>query len=54
VTQPSRREFLKMGGLALVGFGVAPAAWASAPKLEIIAMRRVAQGARVWFDPIGL
>ncbi len=54
MTPPSRREFLRVGGLALVGFGVAPAAWASAPKLELITMRSDAQGARVWFDPIGL
>lgn len=56
MTQPSRREFLKVGGLALASFGIAPVAWASAAssKLEVIAMRSDAGGARVWFDPIGL
>jgi len=65
VTTPSRREFLKAGGLALVGFGLvqdrpAPVAGLlgarlrSATVLEVIEMRSDAIGSRVWFDPIGL
>jgi len=63
--KPSRREFLKAGGLALVGFGLVPdrrasvagllGAWRrSAAVLEVIEMRSDAIGSRVWFDPIGL
>jgi plastocyanin len=65
VTTPSRREFLKAGGLALVGFGLVPdprapvaallgARLRSAAVLEVIEMRSDAIGSRVWFDPIGL
>jgi len=65
VTKPSRREFLKAGGLALVGFGLVPnrraplaallgARLCSAAVLEVIEMRSDALGSRVWFDPIGL
>jgi plastocyanin len=64
VTRPSRREFLKAGGLALVGFGLAHrrapgaailgARLGSAAALEVIEMRSDALGSRVWFDPIGL
>src|SRR5437899_13088066 len=63
--KPSRREFLKAGGLALVGLGLvrhrrAPVAALlgarrrSAAVLEVIEMRSDAIGSRVWFDPIGL
>jgi len=63
--KPSRREFLKAGGLALVGFGLVPDRCASvaallgarrrsAAVLEVIEMRSDAIGSRVWFDPIGL
>src|SRR5947208_15116859 len=63
--KPSRREFLKAGGLALVGFGLvadrrAPVAallgsrLRSGGALEVIEMRSDAIGSRVWFDPIGL
>ncbi len=63
--KPSRREFLKAGGLALVGFGLVPdrrasvaallgARRRSAAVLEVIEMRSDAIGSRVWFDPIGL
>lgn len=63
--KPSRREFLKAGGLALVGFGLVPDRRASvaavlgarprsAGALEVIEMRSDALGSRVWFDPIGL
>ena len=63
--KPSRREFLKAGGLALVGFGLVPdrrapvaallgARFRSAGALEVIEMRSDALGSRVWFDPIGL
>src|SRR5207237_1636437 len=65
VMKPSRREFLKAGGLALVGFGLVPdrrasvaallgARRRSAAVLEVIEMRSDAIGSRVWFDPIGL
>src|SRR5205823_12264300 len=63
--KPSRREFLKAGGLALVGFGLVPDRRASVAALlgsrlrsggalEVIEMRSDALGSRVWFDPIGL
>src|SRR5207244_2995650 len=63
--KPSRREFLKAGGLALVGFGLVPnrrasvdallgARLRSTGALEVIEMRSDAIGSRVWFDPIGL
>jgi plastocyanin len=52
---PSRREFLKAGGLALAGFALAPARQLrSATTLEVIEMRSDALGSRVWFDPLGL
>jgi plastocyanin len=57
VTSASRREFLKAGGLALAGFGIAPPLGLRFPYLadpEIIEMRSDALGSRVWFDPIGL
>jgi len=65
VTRPSRREFLKAGGLALAGFGLVPsrdrrlaalfgARLHSAAAHEVIEMRSDALGSRVWFDPIGL
>jgi plastocyanin len=65
VTKPSRREFLKAGGLALVGLGLVPdrrasvgallgARLRSAGALEVIEMRSDALGSQVWFDPIGL
>lgn len=51
---PSRRDFLKVGGLALAGAGLVPRRlWASVT-VEVIEMRSDALGARVWFDPIGL
>ncbi len=65
MTRPSRREFLKAGGLALAGFGIVPsrdrrlaalfgARLHSAAAPEVIEMRSDALGSRVWFDPIGL
>jgi plastocyanin len=57
VTTSSRREFLKTGGLALAGFGVAPfygMRFRDAASPAVIEMRSDALGARVWFDPIGL
>ena len=65
MTTPSRREFLKAGGLALAGFGLAVNRRASAAALlgarpgsiralEVIEMRSDTMGSRVWFDPIGL
>lgn len=52
--QQSRREFLKVGGLALVGFGLVPGRRAPGAAIEVIEMRSDAAGSRVWFDPIGL
>ena len=65
MTRPSRREFLRAGGLALAGFGLVPERWAPAAGLlgaaprtaaapELIEMRSDPLGSRVWFDPIGL
>ena len=65
MTDLARREFLRAGGLTLVGLGVAPlrrasaaaflAPWpSSAAALEVIEMRSDALGSHVWFDPIGL
>jgi plastocyanin len=53
----SRREFLKTSGLTLAGFGLAPfrgMPFGNAASTAVIDMRSDAQGARVWFDPIGL
>lgn len=52
---PSRRDFLKAGGMALAGFELSPHGvlhFASA--VEVIEMRSDIAGAHVWFDPIGL
>jgi plastocyanin len=65
VTTPSRRDFLKVGGLTLAALGLAPgragastALFDARPRLptalEVIEMRSDAGGAHVWFDPIGL
>jgi plastocyanin len=54
VTRPSRREFLKSGGLALAGLGLEPGRWASVLAPEVIEMRSDPLGAHVWFDPVGL
>lgn len=61
MTEPSRRDFLKVGGLALVGFGLVPELRAQAPPtttatsaIAVIEMRSDTLGSRVWFDPIGL
>jgi plastocyanin len=57
MTSGSRREFLKAGGLALTGLGIAPlfgARLLSLPGPKLIEMRSDALGSRVWFDPIGL
>ena len=65
MTDLARREFLRAGGLTLVGLGAAsiPRASAaaclgpwphSAAALEVIEMRSDALGSHVWFDPIGL
>ena len=52
---PSRRDFLKTGGLGLAGFGLLPNRWLRSTKaLAVIEMRSDALGSRVWFDPIGL
>lgn len=53
----SRRDFVKTGGLALAGFGVAPffgTTFGYAAGTAVIEMRSDALGARVWFDPIGI
>ena len=54
MTEPSRREFLKVGGLALAGLGFAPRLGWLPAAVEVIEMRSDAAGSRVWFDPIGL
>jgi plastocyanin len=65
VSTPSRRSFVRVGGLALAGLGLAPRraaadvlqAWARSrfpAALEVIEMRSDIAGGRVWFDPIGL
>ena len=51
----SRREFVKVGGLAFAGFALLPnRRLFSAAAVEVIEMRSDAVGSRVWFDPIGL
>ena len=51
----SRREFVKVGGLACAGFALLPnRRLFSAAAIEVIEMRSNAVGSRVWFDPIGL
>lgn len=55
--RPSRREFLKAGGLALAGLGIGPLRGMRLGALvgpEVIEMRSDPLGARAWFDPIGL
>ncbi len=65
MTKPSRRDFLKAGGLALAGLGLTQNRRAAgvalfgerpvqAAVLEVIEMRSDALGSRTWFDPIGL
>jgi plastocyanin len=57
MTHSSRREFLKAGGVALAGFGLASNRWnlpSSLTVAEVIEMRSDLAGSRVWFDPIGL
>jgi plastocyanin len=48
----TRRAFLQAGGLLLAGLAV-PARGRGASTVEI-RMRSDAQGARVWFDPVGV
>ncbi|HET9604817.1 MAG TPA: plastocyanin/azurin family copper-binding protein [Gemmatimonadales bacterium] len=68
MTGSSRRSFFRVGGLALVGLGLAPRRAAAElllagarPRLpaalevlEVIEMRSDIAGGKVWFDPIGL
>jgi plastocyanin len=57
MTSGSRREFLKAGGLAFAGLGIAPLfgrRLLASRGPEVIEMRSDALGSRVWFDPIGL
>ena len=57
MTSGSRRDFLKAGGLALAGVGIAPMFGNRLLSLAgptLIEMRSDALGSRVWFDPIGL
>jgi plastocyanin len=54
---PTRREFVKAGGVALAGLVVAPLPgtrfrYATGP--AVIEMLSDPLGARVWFDPVGL
>jgi plastocyanin len=48
-----RRTLLRTGGLALVGLPLLANATAAEPVAEI-ALRSDRDGARVWFDPVGL
>ena len=48
----TRRQWLEVGGLVLAGLA-APRTVSAAPPL-VIRMRSDAQGAEVWFDPIGV
>ena len=57
MTTPSRREFLKAGGVALAGLGIGPLPGTrvrSSTGPALIEMQSDTLGARVWFDPIGL
>ena len=51
----SRRQFVRVGGLAFAGFALLPnRRLFSAAAIEVIEMRSDAVGSRVWFDPLGL
>ena len=52
--EPTRRDFLRVSGLALVGVGLMPSRLLNAAAPTVIEMRSNALGSRVWFDPIGL
>ena len=54
MTEPSRRDFVRVTGLALAGVGLAPIRGAHAAIPHVIEMRSNALGSRVWFDPVGL
>ncbi len=55
--RPSRRDFLKTGGLALAGLGIGSLRGirlGASVAPEVIEMRSDLLGAHTWFDPIGL
>ena len=63
MTRLGRREFLRVGGVALIGLAVARRTSGAALRgarsrlpaaLELIEMRSDPLGSRAWFDPIGL
>jgi plastocyanin len=57
VTNESRREFLKAGGLVLAGLGIASlidGRLGYANGSELIEMRSDPLGSHAWFDPLGL
>jgi len=52
---PSRRDFLKAGGMALAGLQLLPNDVFGLPSgVAVIEMRSDTAGSHVWFDPIGL
>ena len=52
---PSRRDFLKAGGMALAGLQLLPNDLVGLPSgVAVIEMRSDSSGSHVWFDPIGL
>lgn len=65
MTGQGRRDFLRLGGLAIVSFGLSPLRPLAeavpgavrprpAPAVEVIEMQSDLLGTKVWFDPIGL
>lgn len=53
LNSPNRRDLLRTGGLLLAGIATPGRSHASNPIVEI-GMRSDTDGARVWFDPIGV
>lgn len=50
----TRRQWLQSGGLALAGLLAPRLAFAAEPGVAVIHLRSDGNGARVWFDPVGL
>jgi len=50
----TRRQWLQSGGLALAGLLAPRLALADDPGVKVIHLRSDGNGARVWFDPVGL
>lgn len=53
LTDPKRRDVLRTGGLLLAGLAAPAIAHAAFPQVDIT-MHSDIDGAKVWFDPIGL